>query len=175
MPTQKKVELVEEYSEKFKTSKSIFLADYAGINVAETTKLRRSFREANVHYCILKNTLAKRSLQNAGIEGMDEMLIGMTAFAYSDEDAVAPIRVIKEFNRKKKKEDSLLVIKGCFFEGEVFGADKADALSNLPSRPDLLAQFIGILKAPMSNLVNVLAGTGRKFVGTLESVKSQKS
>ena len=100
MPTQKKIEQVEEYREKFKSCKSIFLADYSGINVAETTKLRRSFRAANVEYCILKNTLAKRSLKDAGIEGMDEMLVGMTAFAFSDEDAVAPIRVIKEFNKQ---------------------------------------------------------------------------
>ncbi len=174
MPTQKKIEVVEEYREKFKSSKSIFLADFSGINVTETIKLRRSFRAANVTYCILKNTLAKRSLQDAGIEGMDEMLTGMTAFAFSDEDAVAPIRVIKEFNKKVSKDASPLVVKGCLFEGHVFGAEKAEALSNLPNRTDLLSQFVGVLKAPMSNLVGVLSGTGRKLVGTLESVKSQK-
>jgi len=175
MPTQKKIELVEEYRDKFKSSKSIFLADFSGINVAETTKLRRSFRAANVEYCVLKNTLAKRSLQDAGIEGMDEMLTGMTAFAFSTEDAVAPIRVIKEYNKQVPKEASHLVVKGCLFEGHVFSAEKADALSNLPGREDLLSQLIGVLKAPMTNLVNVLSGTGRKLVGTLEAVKSQKT
>jgi large subunit ribosomal protein L10 len=175
MPTPRKAEIVEEYSEKFKTSKSIFLADYSGINVAETTKLRRSFRDANVHYCVLKNTLAKLSLDKAGIEGMDEMLKGMTAFAFSDDDAAAPIRVINDFNKQKKKDESHLVVKGCVFEGRVFGADQADALSKLPSREVLLAQLVGVLKAPMTNLVNVLSGTGRNLVGTLESLKSQKS
>jgi len=175
MPTKKKIEIIEEYSEKFKTSKSVFFANYSGINVAETTKLRRTFRDANVHYCILKNTLAKRSLDKAGIEGLDEMLKGMTSFAFSDEDATAPIRVINEFNRQKKKEESLLVVKGCIFEGRVFGAEQADALSKLPSRDALLSQLVGVLKAPMTNLVGVLSGAGRKLVGTLESLKSQKS
>ena len=69
MPTQRKTELVEEFSEKFKSSKSIFLADFSGINVAETTKLRRSFREAKVEYRVLKNNLAKLSFKDAGIEG----------------------------------------------------------------------------------------------------------
>jgi len=175
MPTKKKIEIIEEYSEKFKTSKSVFFANYSGINVAETTKLRRTFRDANVHYCILKNTLAKLSLDKAGIEGLDEMLKGMTSFAFSDEDATAPIRVINEFNMRKKKEESLLVVKGCIFEGRVFGAEQADALSKLPSRDALLSQLVGVLKAPMTNLVGVLSGAGRKLVGTLESLKSQKS
>jgi len=175
MPTQRKIELVEEYCEKFKSSKSIFLADFSGINVAEITKLRRSFREANVEYRILKNNLAKRSFQNAGIDGMDEMLTGMTAFAFSDNDAVAPVRVIKQFNKQISKDTKPLVIKGCVFEGKVFGADQAEAIANLPSREELLARFVGLLQAPMSNLVNVLSGTGRKLVGSLEALKSQKS
>jgi large subunit ribosomal protein L10 len=175
MPTQKKIELVEEFGRKFKSSKSIFLADFAGINVAETTKLRRSFRNANVQYFILKNTLAKRSLENAGIEGLNEMLKGMTAFAFSDDDAVAPIQVIKEFNKQVKKENKPLVIKGCVFEGRVFGPEQAEELSKLSNRSDLLAQFVGVLSAPMSNLVGALSGTGRKLVGVLESLKLQKS
>jgi large subunit ribosomal protein L10 len=175
MPTQKKIELVEEYAEKFKSSKSIFLADFAGINVAETTKLRRSFRNANVEYCILKNTLAKRSLENAGIDGMNEMLKGMTAFAFSDDDAVAPIRVIKEFNNQVKKENKPLVVKGCVFEGRVFGPERVEEISKLSNRSDLLAQFAGVLKSPMSNLVGALSGTGRKLVGVLEALKLQKS
>ena len=175
MPTQRKIEVVAEFKEKFKSSKSIFLADFSGINVAETTKLRRSFREANVEYRILKNNLAKRSFHDAGIDGLEDMLTGMTAFAFSDEDAIAPVRVIKQFNKQISKDTKPLVIKGCVFEGKVFGADQAEAIANLPSREQLLAKFVGLLQAPMSGLVNVLSDTGRKLVASLEAVKSQKS
>ena len=88
MPTQKKIETVEEYTQKFKNAKSIFMADFGGINVAQANKLRRSFREANVEYKILKNTLAKRSFDDAGIEGVDQLLSGMTGFALSNDDPV---------------------------------------------------------------------------------------
>jgi large subunit ribosomal protein L10 len=57
----------------------------------------------------------------------------------------------------------------------VFGPDEANAISNLPSRDELLARFVGLLQAPMTNLANVLSGTGRKLVGSLEALKSQKS
>jgi large subunit ribosomal protein L10 len=175
MPTQRKIEVVEEFKEKFKSSKSIFLADFSGINVAETTKLRRSFKEANVEYRVLKNNLAKLSFKDAGIEGMDEMLTGMTAFAFSNDDAIAPVRVIKQFNNQVSKEAKQLVIKGCVFEGKVFGADQAEVIASLPGREELLATFVGLLQSPLSNLVNVLSGTGRKLIGALEAIKSQKS
>ena len=175
MPTQKKIELVEEYAEKFKGSKSIFLADFSGIDVANTTVLRRSFRAANVEYCVLKNTLAKRSFQDAGIEGMDEMLTGMTAFAFTDTDPVAPVKVINEFNKNLKKDESNLVIKGCIFEGKVFGPEQADAIAKLPTREVLLAQFVGLLQAPMTKLLGTLQNTGQKLVGTLEEIKKQKT
>jgi large subunit ribosomal protein L10 len=175
MPTQKKIELVEEYSEKFKGSKSIFLTDYSGINVENTNELRRSFSEANVEYRILKNTLAIRSLQKAGIEGMDEMLKGMTSFAFSVEDPVAPVRVIKEFNKKQKKDAGSLVLKGCVFEGQVFDADQAEAISGLPSREVLLGQLVGMLQSPLSKLLGTLQNAGQKLVGVIEEVKKQKT
>lgn len=175
MPTQKKIELVEEYTEKFKGAKSIFLADFSGINVADTTALRRSFRAANVEYCVLKNTLASRSFEKAGIEGVDEMLRGMTAFAFTDNDPVAPVKVIKDFNKKFKKDRDALLIKGCIFEGNVFGPEKAEVLANLPSREVLLGQLVGMLQSPLSKLIGTLQSAGQKLVGALEEVKKQKT
>jgi large subunit ribosomal protein L10 len=175
MPTQKKIELVEEYTQKFKSSKSIFLTDFSGINVTNTITLRRSFRNAQVEYYVIKNTLAKRSLKKAGIEGLDDLLVGMTAFAFSTTDAVAPVKVIKEFNKSQPKENNSLVIKGCLFEGKVFGPDQVEALSSLPSREALLAQLVGLLQAPISKLMGTLQGGGQKLVAVLERVKMQKS
>ena len=175
MPTQKKIEQVDQYAQKFKRCKSIFLADFSGINVEQTTELRRRFRKAQVEYCVLKNTLAKRSLKNAGIDGLDMILKGMTSFAFSEDDPTAPIRVIKDFNKTLPKDNKTLVVKGCVFEGKVLGADKIEALTNLPSREVLLAQFIAMLQSPLSQLVRVLQASGQKLVGVLSSVKNGKS
>jgi large subunit ribosomal protein L10 len=175
MPTQRKIELVEEYAQKFKDSNSIFLADYSGINVENTNELRRAFRAADVEYRILKNTLAIRSFQDAGIDGLEETLKGMTSFAFSGGDPVAPIKVIKDFNKKQRKGDGTIVVKGCVFEGQVFNADQAEALSNLPTREVLLSQLVGMLQSPLSKLMGTLQSAGQKLVGTLEEIKNQKS
>ena len=175
MPTQKKIETVESFSERFKNSKSIFLADFSGINVADTNMLRRSFRKANVHYYILKNTLAKRSLSNAGIDGLDEVLRGMTAFAFSDQDPIAPIKVIKDFNKGRGRDQTELKIKGCVFEGAILEPETIDELANLPSREVLLAQFVSLLQSPMTTLLGTLQSSGQKLVGALNSLKNNKT
>ena len=173
MATQQKIELVEQYAQKFKDAKSIFLADFRGMTVEQTNDLRRDFRSAGVEYRIVKNTLALRSFQNAGLDDMSEFLTGCTAFAFSDNDPVAPIKVIKEYTKKNK--EAKIEVKGCVFEGKIFKAEQADALSKLPTRDALLSQFVGLLQAPMSNMVGVLQATAQKLAGVLESVKNQKT
>lgn len=173
MATQQKIDLVEQYSQKFKDAKSIFLADFRGMTVEETNNLRRDFRSAGVEYRIVKNTLASLSFKNVGLESMSQFLTGCTAFAFSDKDPVAPIKVIKEYTKKNK--NAKIEVKGCVFEGKIFAADQVDALSNLPTRDVLLSQFVRVLQAPMSKLVSVLSATGQKLVGVLESVKNQKT
>ena len=173
MATQQKIELVEQYSQKFKEAKSIFLADFRGMTVEQANALRKEFRSAGVEYRIVKNTLASLSFKNAGLEDMSEFLSGCTAFAYSDQDPVAPIKVIKDY--KKKNKEAKIEVKGCLFEGQIFKADQADALASLPTRDALLSQFVGILQAPMSNMVGVLKATAQKLAGVLESVKNQKN
>lgn len=173
MATQQKIELVEQYAQKFKEAKSIFLADFRGMTVDQANALRKDFRSAGVEYRIVKNTLASISFKNAGLEDMSEFLTGCTAFAFSDQDPVAPIKVIKEYQKKNK--EAKIDVKGCLFEGQIFQADQADALANLPTRDALLSQFVGLLQSPMSNMVGVLKATAQKLAGVLESVKNQKT
>ena len=175
MPTQKKIDTVSEFSQKFKDAKSIFLADFTGINVEQTTELRRTFRKAGVEFRVIKNSLAKLSFDDAGIEGMSDMLSGVTSFAFSSDNSVAPIKVITEFNKILKKANKELVVKGCYFEGKIFGPEHVEALASLPSREELLAKLLGTLQAPMGKLLATIQATGQKFVGVLEAVKEQKS
>jgi large subunit ribosomal protein L10 len=175
MATQKKINQVETYTKKFQDAKSIFLADFKGIDVAAVTELRKQFRDAGVEYRVLKNTLAKRSFAKAGITGLDEQLVGPTAFAFSDTSATLPIKVIQEFNKKNEKNKIALSVKGCLFEGRVFAPEQAEALANLPTREELIAKLLGALQSPMAQVLGLLQANGRKLVGALQAVKSLKS
>jgi large subunit ribosomal protein L10 len=175
MATQKKVQLVEEYTKRFKEAKSIFFTDFSGINVSSIDNLRRVCRDAGVEYRVIKNTLAKRSLKNAGIDGLDDILKGVTAFAYSDKDAVAPIKIIKEYNKELTKINKSLILKGAIFEGKIIGPENIEFLANLPSREELLAKFLAMMQSPLANLARTLKATGQNLVSILIAVQQKKT
>ena len=170
MATQQKIETVDAYTEKFKQAKSLYLTDFTGIDVMTVNEIRKKFRESDIEYKVLKNRLAKRSLNNAGINDLDDHLKGVTSFVIGYDDPVAPAKIIKEFNKPKER----LKLKVVYFEGKVFDAAEAGKLADLPSREVLLAQLLGALQSPMTKLAGTLQASMSKLVGTLESFKDSK-
>jgi large subunit ribosomal protein L10 len=171
MATPEKIKVVEEYTEKFKNAKSVFLADYTGMDVATVTEIRRRCREANVEYRVLKNRLAKRALNAAGVDALDYHLKGVTTFVIGYEDPVTPAKVIKEFNKSKE----LLKLKVVYFEGRLFDAGQASALANLPTREALMSKVLGLFQAPMTKFAGTLKAPMQNLVGVLNSLKESKS
>ena len=99
MATENKIKIVEVAEQDFKSSPGIYFTNYTGMNVLQATELRKQFREKNVRYTVIKNTLSKIAAKNAGIEGLDDILLGQIGIAFSDEDPTAPARVIKDFKK----------------------------------------------------------------------------
>lgn len=93
---------VQEITEKFQGAASVVVVDYRGLNVAQVTELRKQLREAGVEFKVYKNTLTRRAAEAAGLEGINEVLVGPNAIAFSNEDVVAPAKIINEFAKKTK-------------------------------------------------------------------------
>ncbi|MGP2528791.1 50S ribosomal protein L10 [Acidaminococcus sp. LBK-2] len=161
---------VAELKDLLTSSKGIVLVDYCGLTVAEDTELRSKMREAGVKYMVAKNTFIRIAAQEAGIEGLDAYLEHNTAVAFSPEDPVAPAKILNDFS----KDHKALEIKAGILDGKVIGLDEVKAVAELPSREELLAKLVGSMQAPISGLVNVLQGTIRNFVYTLEAVRQKK-
>ena len=138
---------VAEIAEKLKDSKSTILVDYRGLDVSEVTELRSQLREANVDFKVYKNTLTRRAAQEAGFEGLDEVLTGPTAVAFSTEDVVAPAKVLNNF----AKDHENLEIKGGIIEGNVASLEQIKELADLPSYEGLLSMLLSVLQAPVRN------------------------
>ena len=103
---QKKEE-VANLAAKMKEAKIILLTDYRGINVADVTGLRAELRKSNSEYRVIKNNITKRALAEAGIEGLEDKLVGPTAVIMSSEDYLEPSKTIYEFT---KNNDSVVLI-----------------------------------------------------------------
>ncbi|WP_252504722.1 50S ribosomal protein L10 [Sporosarcina sp. Marseille-Q4943] len=139
--------VVEEISSKLKSSVSVVVVDYRGLNVSQVTELRKQLREAGIDFKVYKNSMSRRAAEAAGLEGLNEHLVGPNAIAFSTEDVVAPAKILNDFAKKNDK----LEIKAGVIEGNVASVEDVKALAELPSREGLLSMLLSVLQAPMRN------------------------
>jgi len=168
-----KMQKVDEITKKFSDAKSFFLTDFSGLNVEEINDLRRKFRRSAVDYQVIKNTLAKIALKNAGFNSLMEYLVGPTAIAFAVEDPTAPIKIIDEFVKTLRDKEKPK-IKVCVFEGEILDASQMDELTNLPSREVLISRLLGGLNSTISGLAYVLNGLISKLILTVKAIEERK-
>lgn len=144
----KKAELVEAVAEKMKAAASIVVVDSRGLTVEQDTNLRRSLRDAGVELKVIKNSILSRAAEKAGLNDMKDLFVGPSAVAFSNEDVVAPAKIINDF----AKEAEALEIKGGAVEGAVSSVEEIKALAALPNREGMLSMLLSVLQAPVRNV-----------------------
>jgi len=170
MATVEKEAKIEELKSIMTGAKALYLADFTGIDVESVTELRNKLRDAEVKYQVIKNRLAIRAAEEAGIAGLREHLSGPTAIVYSQEDPIAPAKILQDF----ADDGGKMQIKTGYMEGEILAADEVIALAKLPSRDELLSKVVGSVQAPLYGLNAVLNGLLRGLVGALSAIEEQK-
>lgn len=154
----KKAGLVDDVAEKFKAAASVVIVDYRGLTVEEVTALRKQLRDANIEMKVIKNSILSRAAKQAGLEGLDEVFTGPTAVAFSNEDVVAPAKIVDEFASNAKA----LEIKGGVIEGRVSSVEEITSLAKLPSRDGLLSMLLSVLQAPIRNVAYAVKAVAEK-------------
>ena len=171
MPKQNKIDAVAEITADMKGADIYFFVDYRGLTFAEATELRKRLRKVDTDLKVVKNTLGKRAAAAAGVEGLDELLVGPTAIAYVHGDPAKTAKTIQDFIKEKKKA----AIRGGKLQRSMLTAAEIEALASLPSREQLIAQVVGAIASPLQGLANVLAGPIRGLVVVLAQVQDQKA
>lgn len=143
-----KQQVVTEIADKLRASKSTIVVDYRGLTVSEVTELRKNLREAGVEFKVYKNSLTRRAAESAEMAELNEFLTGPNAIAFSNEDVVAPAKVLNDFATKHEA----LEIKAGVIEGKLVTLDEVKAIATLPSREGLLSMLLSVLQAPIRNL-----------------------
>ncbi|MEO8630383.1 MAG: 50S ribosomal protein L10 [Betaproteobacteria bacterium] len=160
--------LVVEISGKVSQSQAIVLAEYRSMEVGEITKLRAKARDAGVYFRVLKNTLARRAVQDTPFAGLAEHMIGPLVYGMSS-DPVAVAKVISDFAKGNDK----LVIKAAGMPNHVLSAKEVASLASLPSREILLATLLGTLQAPIAKFAQTLNEVPSKFARVLAARREQ--
>ncbi len=152
--------IVADLTDKIQKASAGVLVDYKGITVEEDTALRKECRESSVEYSVIKNTLLRFALNNAGLNELDSLLSGTTSLAVCDSDVVAPARVISKY---AKQMENKFEIKGGFMEGKVVSLETINQLAAIPELPVLQAQVLGTMLAPITGLAVVLKQIAEKM------------
>jgi large subunit ribosomal protein L10 len=147
-----KAATVAEIADHFRNSSAAVLTEYRGLTVAQLKELRRSLG-STVTYAVVKNTLTKRAAADAGVTGVDEMLVGPSAIAFVTGDPVDAAKSIKTF----AKDNPALVIKGGIMDGAIITAADVNKIADLESREVLLAKIAGLLKAQQAQAAALFA------------------
>ena len=146
--------IVSDIVEKLKNSECMMICSYSGLTVEQVTELRKQCRENDVHYCVYKNRLVNRALQELNIEGLESLLEGPNAFVFSEKDVTAGPKIVSQFIEKNKLTS--LEIRGGLMGSEVLDVKALKELAATPSREELLGTMVGCLVSPVSALVAVL-------------------
>jgi large subunit ribosomal protein L10 len=166
MPTEKKVQIVEDLREVLGKCSVAILTDYRGLTTAELTDLRRKLRAAGMEYRVVKNSLAQFAAREAGMDELAASFVGPVALALGYGEIPVAAKALDDYIRATK---SILSIKGGFLEDRVLSSSEVETLAKLPSREVLISQVMAGIQSPITGLVNVLAGPIRGLTGVLQA------
>ncbi|MSZ16117.1 MAG: 50S ribosomal protein L10 [Actinobacteria bacterium] len=140
--------VVAEIRAKMSGASAVIITEYRGISVTGLATLRLALREHGAEYRVYKNTLARFAAREAGIEGLDALLVGPTAITFVDGDVAAVAKTLKDFSKTNQN----LVLQGGAIDGKTVSASYIDVLASLPSQEAMLGQFAGLLLALPRNM-----------------------
>jgi large subunit ribosomal protein L10 len=166
MNRTEKQTLVEGLHADFAKAPHTILVDFRGLSVPAVTEFRRKIRKSGSRYRVIKNSLALRAAKDTPIEKLSAHMSGTTGIAYTASDPVALAKALVDF----AKDNPSLVVKGGLVGGtQVLDAEGVKALSTMPSLPELRAMLLGVLQAPASKLVRLLATPATQMVRVLKA------
>ncbi len=149
---EKKKDLVEKITKALKGSKSVVFANFQHLVVADDMAMRRALRKEGVGYLVVRKTLAKIALKEAGISGDMPELKGELAIVYGD-DLTAPAREFFTFQKKYKNNVKIV---GGIFEGKYMTQEEMSGIAMIPSQQTLYAQFVNLINSPIQRFAVVI-------------------
>lgn len=151
--------------ELFNNAECLVLTNIEGLNASEISSLRRGLHEQNIGFKVIKNKLARKALAETSANTLFGDFVGSTAIAWSDDNAVAPAKVLVKFEKDLEK----LQVKAGFNSGARLDVEGIKALSLLPSLDELRAQLLGLINAPTAKLLAQVNAPASNIVGVLQA------
>ncbi len=161
---------VEQITEDLNGAGAVYIANYSGMSVKEVNKMRGEFFEGDIKYKVYKNTLMKRAMEDVGgYEDLYPHLAEQNGFAFVEEELAAPAKVIQKLYEETEKPK----FKAAIIDGDYYGEDELDTLAAMKSKSEVIGDIVGLLLAPVSNVVSALQAPGQNIAGAVETIAEE--
>jgi large subunit ribosomal protein L10 len=167
MRKPEKERIVEQLTERLKTSQALLVTDFRGLTMTQIDALRGELLEHGARFQVVKNTLTRRAAEEAGADALLALLEGPSAIAFLDAEG-DPVAVAKALTRVAR-ETRILAIRGGVLEGKVITGDDVEELAKLPPTDVLRAQLLGAITAPLTTIVGLFAAPLQNLVGLIDA------
>lgn len=171
MRKEEKHEVVLALTEQIQEYGNFYITDTANLTVAKVNAIRRKCFESDIKMQVAKNTLIRKAMEAAGgdYSEMYDVLKGSSSIMFS-KTANAPAKLIKQLRKQGDKP----VLKAAYIDSAVFiGDNQLDALVNLKSREELVADIIALLQSPAKNVISGLQSGGNKLAGIVKTLQER--
>jgi large subunit ribosomal protein L10 len=169
MPSEAKVERVKGLTERLNAAEAALLTDYRGLTVQEADELRTSLADADARFSIVKNSLTRLAMKDAGMEGLADLIDGPSAIAFVHGDTVAAAKALVDAARRYP----VLEVRGGFAEGRVLSAEEIREYASLDTRDVMLAKLAGLGKMQMARTALALQALQVKFVRLMQALREE--
>jgi large subunit ribosomal protein L10 len=171
MRKEEKHEVVLALTEQIQEYGNFYITDTANLTVAKVNAIRRKCFESDIKMQVAKNTLIRKAMEAAGgdYSEMYDVLKGSSSIMFS-KTANAPAKLIKQLRKQGDKP----VLKAAYIDSAVFiGDNQLDALVNLKSKEELVADIIALLQSPAKNVISGLQSGGNKLAGIVKTLQER--
>ena len=162
--------IVDEVNGIATVAPSAIAAEYIGLTVAEMTELRNAAREAGVYIKVVRNTLARRALENTQFECMRDNLVGPLLLVFSNDEPGSAAKVVRNFAKSNEK----LEVKLVSLDGNLLEPSEINKLANLPSLDEARSMLLGLLSSPLTKFVRTISEPTSKFARVLGSKRDKQ-
>ncbi|MEX2215981.1 MAG: 50S ribosomal protein L10 [Phycisphaeraceae bacterium] len=161
--------IVDTYKKKFDGVTGAVVIDIRGVASGVNTNLRSNLHKEGIKITIVKNNLAKRAFSETTLQRISELLDGPCAMVYGGNSVVEVARTIIG----RLKEVPNLQVKGAIMDGELFAADRVEALSKYPTKVEAQAQVIQVILGAAGQLIGAVTGIGGQIASIIEQVQKK--
>ena len=174
MTREEKNQVIDKLADQINNASHIYITDTLGLNAGDTVDLRKECFKKEIELVVAKNTLLKKAIEKSDkdLSELFETLTGASSIMFS-ETGNKPAKLIKEFRKKNDLEKPIL--KGAYVEEDFYiGNDQVDALASIKSKDELIGDVIGLLQAPVVNVLSALQSGGNTLSGILKTLEEKE-